>query len=332
VLGDAIGITVGLVPERGTLPATSGGQLACFTVEGLIRADVRAALRGAAHPPSVVWHAYGRWAAMQGLVTTNGGGRPDGQSDRWPDGWLADVPLLKEHRGTAPATLAALREPLTGPAEGATPRASLGPRAVTRTLPAGLYARAGQAAQLAADIAALTHRDEAVVAAAAGASTIQQLSEGATVDAALGTAEDHANRLGQGPVPKELAMAIAAGRSAPGESARLISLAAGSTAVSALAGGLYAVASFPGPETVRDALLFAACADDAGHAATVAGAMLGAAHGPDALPVDWLSRLELVWIADTLARDLVRQLTETPAGTDYTERTDPRWWDRYPGW
>jgi ADP-ribosylglycohydrolase len=330
VLGDAIGATAGLVPERGPLLATSGGQLACFTVDGLIRADVRAALRGAAHPPSVVWHAYGRWAALQGLVTSGGAPEGDG-AGRWPDGWLADVPALAEHRGTAPATLAALRE---RPAAGAepTPPSSLGPRAVTRTLPAGLYARAGQAAQLAAEIAALTHRDRAVVAAAVGATTMQQLSEGATLEAALGAAEEHAGRLGQGPVPPDFKDALAAARVAPGDSGQLAGYAAGSTAVAALTGGLYAVASFPGPETVGDALLFAAAADDTGHAATVAGALLGAAHGPDVLPIGWLSRLELVWVADTLARDLVRQLAETPAGTDYSERTDPHWWERYPGW
>jgi hypothetical protein len=40
----------------------------------------------------------------------------------------------------------------------------------------------------------------------------------------------------------------------------------------------------------------------------------------------------LIWVADTLARDLVRQLTESPAGSEYAEATDPSWWDRYPGW
>jgi ADP-ribosylglycohydrolase len=331
VLGDAIGATAGLVPERGPLPATPGGQLACFTVDGLIRADVRAAHRGVAHPPSVVWHAYGRWAAMQGLVTTNaeGGDRPN---DRWPDGWLADVAVLAEQRGSAPATLAALRQRAPETADEPAARTSLGPRAVTRTLPAGLYARAGQAAQLAADIAALTHRDEAVLAAALGATTMQLLSEGAALDTALTTAEEYVARLGQGLAPIEPSRAVADARTAPADSARLIDFAAGSTAVSALAGGLYVVASFPGPDTVRDALLFAASADDSGHAATVAGALLGAAHGPDSLPVGWVSRLELVWVADTLARDLVRQLAETPAGTEYAEATDPHWWDRYPGW
>lgn len=333
VLGDAVGAARGLVPETGPLVATSGGQLACFTVEGLIRADVHGALRGEGHPSSVVWHAYGRWAAMQGLVSPDGQPGPQGASEKWPDGWLADVDVLAARRGTAPATLAALRGENrdTGPGEEPI-RSSLGPRAVTRTLPVGLYARAGQAAQLAAEIAALTHRDEAIVAAAVGAATVQLLSEGAAIDQAVATAEEHAIRLGLGAVPAAVAEALAAAGSAPREADSLAGFTGDAAAPRVLAAGLYVAASFPEPDDMRDALLFGASAGDGGHVATIAGALLGAAHGPDVLPVDWLSRLELVWIADTLARDLVRQLTESPAGSDYTGPTDPLWWDRYPGW
>lgn len=58
-----------------------------------------------------------------------------------------------------------------------------------------------------------------------------------------------------------------------------------------------------------------------------------------------LSRRELVWVADTLARDLVSELTENPgghetlhqAGTEtyeigWQEGTEPAWSRRYPGW
>lgn len=330
VLGDAIGATSGLVPEAGQLPATSGGQLACFTVDGLIRADVCSGLRGDAHPTRVVWHAYGRWAALQGLVPADGRWNAEDPTREWPDGWLAEVPALREQRGSAPATISALQERSIEAPEGAAPRSSLGPRAVTRTLPVGLYARGGQAAQLAAEIAALTHRDEAVAAAALGATTVQLLSEGAAVDDAVHLAREHAGHLGV--VPETVGAAASAGQSAPRDATRLAEFAAGRTAASALAGGIYVAASFPGPDSIKDALLFAASADDGGHAAAVAGALLGAAHGPDALPVTWLSRLELIWVADTLARDLVRQLAECPAGTEYTEPTDPHWWRRYPGW
>ncbi|MGC5019218.1 hypothetical protein [Micromonospora sp. DT47] len=37
IFGDAIGAIGGNVPASGTLRATSAGQLACFTVDGLIR-------------------------------------------------------------------------------------------------------------------------------------------------------------------------------------------------------------------------------------------------------------------------------------------------------
>lgn len=331
ILGDAVGATGGSVPERGILPATSGGQLACFTVEGLIRADVRGALRGIGHTPSMVWQAYGRWAALQGVVPMD-----EAKAARWPDGWLADVSILREPRGTAPATVAALRgrpsEAASGATSGATARKSLGPRAVTRVLPVGLYARAGEAAQLAAEVAAITHRDEAVVAAAIGASAVQRLSEGETLARAMATAEEHGARANAGAGLSALTAAIQAGRSAPREAAQLTRFTPDDAAASVLAGGVYVALSFPEPDSIQEALLFAARANDGGHVATVAGTLLGAAHGPDALPVEWLSRLELVWIADTLARDLVRQMTKTPAGTEYAEATDPHWWRRYPGW
>ncbi|HYN97534.1 MAG TPA: ADP-ribosylglycohydrolase family protein [Pilimelia sp.] len=327
VLGDAIGATAGLVPQAGALNATSGGQLACFTVDGLIRADVRGALREPGHVPSFVRHAYGRWAALQGIIPS------DGKTKKWPDGWLADVPMLRESRGTAPATLAALRERAAGGGvDGPAPRSSLGPRAVTRTLPVGLYARGDEAAQLAAEIAALTHRDEAIIAAAVGAVALQLLSEGAAAGPAVQQATEIATRLGRGPVPPAVGDALVAGEVAPREAAQLVRFAGDGSAAAVLAGGVYAVASFPERDTIRDALLFASAAGEGGHVTTVAGAMLGAAHGPDALPVDWVSRLELAWVADTLARDLVRQLTESPAGSEYAEASDPNWWDRYPGW
>jgi hypothetical protein len=52
----------------------------------------------------------------------------------------------------------------------------------------------------------------------------------------------------------------------------------------------------------------------------------------DALPVDWVSRLELAWVADTLARDMISEFTDSPSGSEYSEAPDPHWWDRYPGW
>ncbi|GGK00648.1 ADP-ribosylglycohydrolase [Pilimelia anulata] len=326
VLGDAIGATAGLVPDAGSLAATSGGQLACFTVDGLIRADVRSALQGPFDPPHAVWRAYRRWAALQGVID------PDGTGEPFLDGWLAEVPVLAQVRGPAPATIAALRGGPGGAPDTAPPRVTHGPRAVIRTLPVGMYARAGQAARLAADIAALTHRDDALVAAGYAATAIQLLSEDATIGHATSVAEERAVRLGLGPVPAEFRGAADEAAADPRAAVRLAEWAGAGTAVGAVAGALYVVASFPERDSIRDAILFAAAAGDGGHVATITGALLGARHGPDPLPVDWLSRLELVWVADLLSRDLVRQMSQSPAGTDGSTPTDPYWWDRYPGW
>lgn len=80
------------------------------------------------------------------------------------------------------------------------------------------------------------------------------------------------------------------------------------------------------------ALRFAAGAPDADSVACVTGALLGAAHGAEALPVDLVSRHELAWVLYTLAHDLIAQITDRPSGTEYTAGWDEHWWDRYPGW
>lgn len=74
------------------------------------------------------------------------------------------------------------------------------------------------------------------------------------------------------------------------------------------------------------ALAFAATAPDGDSVAAAAGALLGALYGVDVRPV------ELVWVMDTLARDLVLADHHQPAGDGYGPPKEPSWWDRYPGW
>ncbi|MGN9804755.1 ADP-ribosylglycohydrolase family protein [Micromonospora sp. L32] len=319
MLGDAIGATGGKVPASGTLQATSAGQLACFTVEGLIRADVRGSHKGICHPPSVVWRSYHRWAAIQGIA-----GLEPMPDKNWPTGWLSRVPALAARRGSAPATVAALQQQTMGTI--AKPGGkSTGAHALTRTLPVGLYPSCNPV-----EVAALTHSGEALGAAWLGATVVRLLAAGNRLSEALESTRLHA--ADWFPVAeRSLAPALAAARARPGTLQEFTRLATDARAVSALAGGVYTAASFPERDMVREALLFAASAGDGGHTATVAGALLGTAHGPDALPVDWLSRLELAWPADTLTRDLVTQMADSPSGGEYVDATDPHWWSRYPG-
>lgn len=327
MLGGAIGATGGSVPTSGTLRATSAGQLACFTLDGMIRSHLRDA-HGDYRYPRTIWHAYHRWAAAQGIP-----GIERWKDEDWPDGWLASVPVLSKRRGSAPATVAALQRRMPGHV-GSDINTSTGAHALTRSLPAGLdvWDHHPSHTYMAAEAAASTHAAEATYAAALGAGVVAHLAGGHQIERAVDLAERDCAHVVQPSERVSLASTLAAARSHPREAAVLKRLAPDARARSALAGGVYVAASFPRREQVKEALLFAAAAGDRGHAAAVAGAFLGTLHGFDALPVDLVSRLELAWVADTLARDLLTELLDVPAGTGYTPATDPYWGDRYPCW
>lgn len=60
---------------------TDDTQMTLFTAEGLLRANVRASLRGMCHPPSVIAHAYMRW------LITQGGNRRRRCAKPWTTAW-----------------------------------------------------------------------------------------------------------------------------------------------------------------------------------------------------------------------------------------------------
>ncbi|MFF3615049.1 ADP-ribosylglycohydrolase family protein [Streptomyces sp. NPDC002580] len=344
-VGDTLGRAKGELPADGPLRAGVSTQLACFTAEGAVRAWVRGDHRSLSYAPvTAVWHAYCRWATLQGLPAQRWGSG----DQMWPDGWLAQVPALAERRGSAPATVAALAKGVRGPVE--RPTTSRGCHALTRTLPVAVLGSAHgfePAADTARAIAALTHGDPAAHTATAQAVVLAQhcLTGPTEVDASPGgrTRVRQALREGlsalrtmdAGPASGELDRLTAVleeSAAHPADAERLAKLAPDATAPSALLGGVYVAASFPERDRTAAALSFAAGAPDGDSVACVAGALLGAAHGAEALPVDVVSRHELAWVLDTLARDLVAQLTDAPSGSEYEGGWDPNWRDRYPGW
>ncbi|MGV9264082.1 ADP-ribosylglycohydrolase family protein [Kitasatospora sp. NPDC003701] len=344
-LGDAAGVVRGRWPAEGPLPIGVSTQLAAFTAEGAIRASVRMNHRGISHAPSVVWHAYCRWAVLQGIEPeriserwTAGGG------SAWPDGWLVQVAGLAVRRGSAPATVTAL----TGLQQGTPERpvtGSRGAHAVTRGLPLGLLwalSGPGTCALPVRQTAALTHgardaQDAAVGAAQLvahcltesdpiGAWTASSPGDGHPFDAVVRTLP-----MPYSAVPDTVLDLLKAPGGSP-DPGQLAWIAPDATASSALLGALFVVSRFPGRDTVGAALEFAAGAPDGASVACTAGALLGAAHGVGALPAGLLSRLELAWVIDTLARDLLQEYVDSPGGGDYRPARDPLWRARYPGW
>ena len=337
MLGLALGEALGNHPPPvGALRSGVATQLACFTIEGLIRAGMRTSHKGNCHPPGVIWHAYCRWATVQGITPRPFEAQLASSGSQWPDGWLVKVPILSERRGNAPSTVHALRVGKAGsPAHPM--NKSRGCQGLIRTLPIGVVADEDKkqwAAELARDAAALTHGHPSVLAtASAGAVIVGHCLGGDDTRRSLesGMAEAKAYLAG---VPEASALpgAMNAGFQSPRELERLRQLAPASTSTAAMKGGLYVAASFPKREDVGAALAFAALAPHGKSVAAVAGALLGAVHGASALPVDLVSRLELAWVVDTLARDVVIELTDSPGGSAYTPPRDPTWRDRYPGW
>lgn len=327
VLGDAIGAARARVPPDGLLHGTTASQLACFTVDGVIRASVRMAHKGICDPVSVVWHAYVRWAALQGIPAADVYDEWRlGPNAAWPDGWLARLPVLRQRRGSAPATVSVIQSGGRGGRDRPA-TSSHGAHAVTRTLPVGLTVSLIDVEAFAGDVAALTHAGPAVAAAEVAASVVAQVRDGKALSVAVDTTLRRRPRQ-----LERLDDAVQAATQRPGDVGVLRSLASDRTSASALAGGLYAALSHPLPDQGETALRFAAAAPDAAGVGAVTGALLGVEHGPDIWPVEWLSRLELVWVADTLARDLILEVTSGPSGTEFTAGSDSFWWGRYPGW
>ncbi|WP_234538360.1 ADP-ribosylglycohydrolase family protein [Streptomyces shenzhenensis] len=334
-VGDTLGAARGKLPADVSLRAGVSTQLACFTAEGTIRAFVRGDHKGICSPSGVVWHAYRRWADLQGIELLDHPG--SGQGGAWPDGWLAQVPMLAQRRGSAPATVTALSG--SGSGSLGNPTASRGCHALTRTLPVAV-AVAGHGSDYWVDearaMAALTHGDPAAQSAAAHAVVLAArcLTSGARpqVRRALREGIRFLREVMTGAELEQLTRALDRAGTHPADANFLAHVAPDATAPSALLGGVYVAASFPERDQVTDALHFAAGAPDGDSVACVAGALLGAAHGAEALPVDLVSRHELAWVLDTLARDLIAQITDSPSGSEYTAGWDPHWWGRYPGW
>lgn len=177
LLGDAYD---DLDADPGRAGGTCLAQLACFTLEGLIRASVRMNHKGICHPPSVVWHAWCRWAHLQGLGHSFAQRWAVG-AGTWPDGWLSQVGPLAQRRGSAPATVAALQRSPEVPER---PYGdSAGHHALTRTLPLSIFGHIADLSVLGPDLVRLTHGNvDAALQTAEAVDKLAALLAGSEVD------------------------------------------------------------------------------------------------------------------------------------------------------
>ena len=306
--------------RRGTVSHLT--QLTLFTVDGLIRAQVRRDT-GAWHPPTDLHRAYRRWAATQ-----HDWG-PDER--RTEDGWLAREEWLYARRAPTRACLLGLGDDVMGTPAAPKNPAAAGPEAVARSAPFGLLVgwEPQLVLQLALECATQTHgHPTAYLAAGAYAVVVHALARGEDVDAGVRRALHLLSaRPGQAPVAEALQRALGAVRQGLPSSGRVAELADGGSAERVLSAAVYCALV---GEDVRHGLRLAVSHGGAsGAAGALVGGMLGALYGETALPPAWLAELEGRATMLVLADDFAMEMTQGPSLHAPTDAT-PGWLARYP--
>ncbi|MET9148915.1 ADP-ribosylglycohydrolase family protein [Streptomyces sp. NPDC004042] len=297
-------------------------QLTLFTVDGLIRAQVRRDT-GAWHPPTDLHRAYLRWAATQ---------RDWGPDERREDdGWLAREEWLYARREPTRALLGGFGDTVMGTPETPKNPGETGPEAAARSAPFGLLVgwEPQLVVQLAVECAAQSHgHPSAWLAAGAYAVIVHALTRGDALDAAVQKALALlAVRPGHEPVSDALQHALGAVRQGMPGPARVAELAGRGAAEGVLAVAVYCALV---GEDVRHGLCLAVNqSGPSGAAGALTGGLLGALHGETALPPAWLAELEGRPTLLVLADDFAMEMTQGPA-LHGPAGSSPGWLARYP--
>jgi ADP-ribosylglycohydrolase len=314
----------GPVPVFGRRGAvTAATQMALFTVDGLIRAQVRRDL-GVWHPPTDIHRAHRRWIATQ---------HDWGPDERRPDlGWLAREEWLYARRNPPRACLTGLGDEHLGTLDRPKNPEAADSGALPRSAPFGLLVgwEPQLVCQLAVECAAQTHgAPAAMLAAGAFAVTVHGIARGGPVEAAVDVARRQLlARPGHEPVVAALDRALGAVREgAPGPE-RVAALGAGEDrAEGQLAAAVYCALV---GEDVRHGLRLAVHHDGpSAVTGALTGALLGALHGETALPPAWLAELEGRATVLELADDFAMEMTQG-AALHGPGASSPGWLARYP--
>lgn len=324
------GIT-GLVPDgSGKIGLiTDDTQMTLFTLEGLLRADVRLTQRGRCHTPSVIRSAYLRW------LDTQEHDAPPGRDDEHPfrTGRLREQRWLYARRAPGSACLSGLHSQArrtTAALDSSAPLGEPGPTnpnskgcgTVMRSAPFGLggsYPR--QVFETAAECAQITHgHPTGYLAAGAFAVLIHSLVHGAEIDKAVADAmKILADYPGHEETTEALRAAVALADRGNPTPEQVETLGGAWIAEEALAIAVYcALVDHPGPGPVRQALLLAVNhSGDSDSTGAMCGNIMGARYGDLALPGEWLVHLEGRAAITELADDFAIQMTDgrTVSGT-----------------
>ena len=298
--------------SNGVALITDDTQMTLFGIEGLIRHQVRQAHQATGTVEAAVRRAYQRWLGTQV------------ERVRYGDhatGWLREQEWLYHRRAPGNACLSGLRQPGDG-IEGFTGWGRPGPinsdskgcGSVMRSAPFGLAGTdATEIFEVAARCAMYTHgHPTGYLAAGAFAVIVHKLTLGLPPAAAVAQSlELLTGYPGHDETGHALRAAVALADQGGPTPERVESLGGGWVAEEALAIAVYcALVEQPGhderPSAMKRALLLSVNhSGDSDSTGAICGNLLGAACGFEALPAEWLVKLEhraeLTEVADDLA-------------------------------
>ena len=323
-------------PYSGRLGAiTDDTQMTLFTAEGLLRAANRGRLDGIEpNVPTLVAHAYQRWLLTQGEKSALT------QSVR--TGWLIRNEELFARRAPGITCLSALRE--MNHNDVAARNDSKGCGGVMRMAPVGLFvpglngdaSRHGRESfELGCVLAGITHGHLAGQhAAGALAFLVLQLVEGVALGAALEEVKAVlADVAGSSETLEAITLAMRLAGQEGNTDDHLRQLGQGWIAEEALAIAIYCAMR---SKTFEEGIVLAVnITGDSDSTGSIAGNLLGAMHGIEAIPSHWLESLELRDVITEVADDLL-SWPRWPVGEyspdDPDSMRDRAYWiHRYPG-
>lgn len=285
-----------IAPPRPAL-LTDDTQLTLFTADGYLRAWVRGRTEGVWEPVETVWRSYRRWLVTQQYDGPEPGSRGLLAYDRL---YASRSPGLTCLRALATDQPPNRDNPVND---------SAGCGGVSRTAPAGFAPSPAIAYELGCEFAALTHGNPSGWAPGGALALLVHLL--AVRGRPLAEAVDQViGRVLRDDPPTAYALIKAvqlaeSQRGAATPPVRADRVGSGWTGPEVLAVAVYSVLVFRRPGEFCEAVRMAANhSGDSDSTAAIAGNIHGALHGTDALPRDWLNRLELADLLDRMGRDL----------------------------
>jgi ADP-ribosylglycohydrolase len=309
---------------------TDDTQMALFTAEGLLRAFVRGRMKGITSISGVTAGAYLRWLRTQGETNKNIS-LGEGES-----GWLIQQESLHHRRAPGMTCLAALRE-MKARGDPAS-NDSKGCGGVMRVAPVGLAFWQRQQVQplqtafkYGCELAALTHgHPTGFLTGGVLAVLVQALVDGAALVDALTLAK---TCLRASPAHEEtlkaLELAEALSTSDKPAHEAIAMLGEGWIAEEALAISLYC--ALVARDFAHGVILAVNHDGDSDSTGAIVGNLLGAMHGVESIPSNWLEPLELRSVITEMAEDLFACRSWNIGEYSESELMNKQIWQKYPG-